>query len=206
MGDVAVAAGVLSSPPTPPPPELGMVARAVERLVARNDALLLLDAQQGGGEGITGMAAFEGTGPPRDRRGAVPGAGAPVRGAGARVLRGGLRVRGPGRAPPPGRRRRVQERAPAAPRMPPRRLQGPGRLPPRQRLLRARGRSEQRGDEQAGAGAPRRARLRGHAQPPPLRPLPRAPPQAAGRRPPRHVHQAGSGALEGRRRRGGPRR
>lgn len=65
MGDVAVAAGGLSSPPTPPPPELGMVARAVERLVARNDALLLLDAEQGGGEGITGMAAFEGTGPPR---------------------------------------------------------------------------------------------------------------------------------------------
>ena len=64
MGDVAVAAGGLSSPPTPPPPELGMVARAVERLVARN-ALLLLDAEQSSGEGITGMVAFEGTGPPR---------------------------------------------------------------------------------------------------------------------------------------------
>ena len=65
MGDVAVAAGGLSSPPTPTPPELSMVARAVERLVARNDALLLLDAEQSSGEGITGMVAFEGTGPPR---------------------------------------------------------------------------------------------------------------------------------------------
>ncbi|KAI5010711.1 cyclin-P1-1 [Hordeum vulgare subsp. vulgare] len=68
MGDVAVAvaAGGLSSPPTPTPPELNMVAHAVERLVARNDALLLLaHAEQGSGEGVTAMAAFEGTGPPR---------------------------------------------------------------------------------------------------------------------------------------------
>ena len=58
MGDAVAPGGVLS-PPSPPPPELGMVARAVQRLVARNDAL---DGGDGAG---SGMAAFEGTGAPR---------------------------------------------------------------------------------------------------------------------------------------------
>uniref|UniRef100_A0A0A9HPX4 Cyclin n=1 Tax=Arundo donax TaxID=35708 RepID=A0A0A9HPX4_ARUDO len=48
-----------SSPPASPPPpphELAMVARAVQRLVARNDALPVTG---GGGERSRGMAAFE---------------------------------------------------------------------------------------------------------------------------------------------------
>ncbi|KAM0894332.1 hypothetical protein ACQ4PT_024509 [Festuca glaucescens] len=59
MGD-AGATGDLLSPPSPPPPELGMVARAVQRLVERNDAL---DGGEGTGAGT--MAAFEGAGAPR---------------------------------------------------------------------------------------------------------------------------------------------
>lgn len=72
--------------------------------------------------------------------------------------------------------------------------------PPQQRVLRARRRREQRGDEQAGAGAPRRAGLRGHAQPPRLRALPRAPREggAEGRRRRRHARRR-----VGRRRQGG---
>lgn len=66
------AAELASSFSRPPPPELAMVARAVQRLVARNDALLmLLGAAAGGGGGgkegtamsggnDKGMAAFEG--------------------------------------------------------------------------------------------------------------------------------------------------
>ncbi|KAK1685591.1 hypothetical protein QYE76_046439 [Lolium multiflorum] len=58
MGDAGATGGMLS-PPSPPPPELSMLARAVQRLVARNDAL-------DGGEGTgSGMAAFEGAGAPR---------------------------------------------------------------------------------------------------------------------------------------------
>jgi hypothetical protein len=44
-----------------PPPELGMVARAVQRLVARNDALLLAPAEEWA-MGSEGMAAFEAAG------------------------------------------------------------------------------------------------------------------------------------------------
>ena len=63
MGDAVATGGGLLSPPSPPPPELGMVARAVQRLVARNDAL---DVAGGDGTGTgSGMAAFEGAGPPR---------------------------------------------------------------------------------------------------------------------------------------------
>uniref|UniRef100_A0ACD5UFX6 Uncharacterized protein n=2 Tax=Avena sativa TaxID=4498 RepID=A0ACD5UFX6_AVESA len=62
MGD-AVALGGLLSPPSPPPPELGMVARAVQRLVARNDALD--GGGYGEGTGTWTMAAFEGAGAPR---------------------------------------------------------------------------------------------------------------------------------------------
>ncbi|XP_062226846.1 cyclin-P1-1-like [Phragmites australis] len=54
-----------SSPPTSPP-ELAMVARAVQRLVARNDALVTV----GSGERDRGMAAFEApTGAPAPRIG-----------------------------------------------------------------------------------------------------------------------------------------
>lgn len=83
--------------------------------------------------------------------------------------------------------------------------------PPQQRVLRARRRREQRGDEQAGAGAPRRAGLRGHAQPPRLRALPRAPREggAEGRRRRRHARRrrrrrTACGGTGRRRRRGIP--
>jgi hypothetical protein len=56
--------------------------------------------------------------------------------------------------------------------------------PPQQRLLRARRRREQPGDEQAGAGAARPARLRGRRLPPRLPQVPRPPGEgdAPGRR------------------------
>ena len=58
-----------SAGPPPAPPELGMVARAVQRLVARNDEVAAAPDGRGGG---AGMKAFE----------AAPGARAPRIGVG----------------------------------------------------------------------------------------------------------------------------
>jgi len=54
--DHSPTAPAAAPPPPPPPQELVMVARAVQRLVARNDAVA--DGSAGGGRG-RGMRAFE---------------------------------------------------------------------------------------------------------------------------------------------------
>ncbi|KAL5214234.1 hypothetical protein ABZP36_003386 [Zizania latifolia] len=60
--DAAVAGAEISQQTKPPPAELAMVARAVQRLVARNDAVAAVTVSSsggGGGAGEEGMAAFE---------------------------------------------------------------------------------------------------------------------------------------------------